>query len=383
MVGKTAKSARRCGPLLREVRAARAACEKSGRAARRVRAFCSNFARPHTLARVKARACANSKVRMKLMTPVALPAERIELSPESRVLALGSCFAEHVGGLLADSLPERHAMVNPGGVLYNPRSIRATINSLENDAAAPERFSFKGTDGLWRNWLCSGRFAEGSREELDRALQQAWAAGAEALRAADYVFVTLSTDHAYFLRGDGAAAGTAVANCHKQPASLFEERVLDMEEEFAGWHAWLSALAGRKSGARVVFTVSPYRYAKHGLHESALSKARLLLLVDRLCRETDNALYFPAYEIVTDELRDYRFYKADMLHPSDQAVEYVWQRFAEWAFTPRMAEFARERQALLRDLRHRPLHTSGAEYDAFRARTARREEEFRRKWGML
>ncbi len=317
------------------------------------------------------------------MTPVALPVEHIVLTPASRVLLLGSCFAEHVGLLLSDSLPEGHAAVNPGGVLYNPRSIRATVHSLESDAAAPDALTFKGTDGLWRNWLCSGRFAESSREELYRTLRQAWAAGAEALRSADYVFVTLSTDHAYFLAGDGGAGETVVTNCHKQPAALFEERVLDMEEEYAGWHAWLSALARRKPEARVVFTVSPYRYAKHGLHESALSKARLLLLVDRLCRETGNALYFPAYEIVTDELRDYRFYKADMLHPSDQAVEYVWQRFAEWAFTPRMAEYARERQALLRDLRHRPLHTSGADYEAFRERTARREEEFGKKWGKL
>ncbi len=319
---------------------------------------------------------------MKFSTPVELPAERIEMSPESHALLVGSCFADHVGALLADSLPEGHAVVNPGGVLYNPRSILSTLLFLERDAAPPPALTFQGTDGRWRSWLCAGRFADDNREELDKALREAWGTGRTALEKADYVFVTLSTDHAYFLRG-GAAAGTVVTNCHKQPATLFEERVLDAEEEYADWRGWLGSLHRRKPDARVVFTVSPYRYAKHGLHGSALSKARLLLLADRLCREVPNALYFPAYEIVTDELRDYRFYKPDMLHPSDQAVEYVWQRFAEWAFTPRLAQYARERQALLRDLRHRPLHTSGPEYEAFKERTARRKADFKEKWGTL
>ena len=136
----------------------------------------------------------------------------------------------------------------------------------------------------------------------------------------------------------------------------------------------------RGDDLKVVFTLSPYRYRKYGMVENARVKARLLLLIDALCRRFEGAAYFPAYEIVTDELRDYRFYKEDMLHPSDQAVGYVWERFREWTFTPEMDEFAREWQSIARASAHRPLHPESEEHKRFVQTMESRRQLFRQKW---
>lgn len=293
----------------------------------------------------------------------------------------GSCFAEHIGRHLADCLPEAQTAVNPAGVLYNPGSILRSLMAIGagRDAVSPPPL-FKGADGLWRSWLHAGLFASPSRDELLARLAEAHSRARKVLAQADCVVVTFSTDRAYLL-ADGPARGTLVANCHKQPAVLFEERALDMEAQREAWTAWLRQLHRERPEARVVFTLSPYRYAKYGFHASAVGKARLLLLIEALCHDAPNALYFPAYEIVTDELRDYRFYAPDMLHPSEQAVAYVWERFAQWAFTPEMAEYARERQALLRAARHRPLHPESEDYARFRARLADERRRFEARWG--
>ena len=133
--------------------------------------------------------------------------------------------------------------------------------------------------------------------------------------------------------------------------------------------SWQSLLTLLPERMKVVFTVSPYRYAKYGFHGSQLSKSTLLLAVDALCRADSRCLYFPAYEIVLDELRDYRFYDADMLHVSEQAVEYVWERFRAWAFTEEMTTFAQEWAEISKALAHRPLHPDSEAFRRFEAAT--------------
>ena len=131
----------------------------------------------------------------------------------------------------------------------------------------------------------------------------------------------------------------------------------------------------------MVWTVSPYRYAKYGLHASQLAKARLLLAVDALCATDERSVYFPAYELLLDELRDYRYYARDLLHPSDTAVELIGERFADWCFAPTLHTFARERARLLRAHQHRPLHPESDAHRAFRAKLRHEAELFKAKWG--
>ncbi|MGM9693653.1 MAG: GSCFA domain-containing protein [Alloprevotella sp.] len=318
---------------------------------------------------------------MKFRTEVALPPRFLELRPTSRVMCSGSCFAEHVGRLMSESMPDGSVCVCPHGVLYNPASVAQELDCLlRSPQGFREDLAFRAADGEWRHWQWASRFAAEDREALTSLLTAREATARATMRDAELWVVTFSTDYAYVLRD--SEERVVVANCHKEPARRFEETILGAEQMREQWTDVLSRLFERCPAMRVVFTLSPYRYAKHGFHESALSKARLLLLIDDLCRRfPERAAYFPAFEIVTDELRDYRFYAADMLHPSEQAVEFVWERFRQWAFSPLLEAYRTEREQIRRDRAHRSLHPDSEADRAFRAAAKERERKFREKWG--
>ena len=356
---------------------------------------------------------------MKFMTPVALPPRPEHLlTDDSRILLLGSCFAEEVGNRLATSLPAGQTVVNPFGVLYNPASLATALRLLrispEERLQVLEESLFLGRDGLWHSWLFNSKFSAAERAEcLERctASLSACLTDADARNNPgtaphgpvcahareplfDILVLTMGPDHCYRLRqtsdtastpdetsamatspdcetqnivpnaSKAAMASRVVANCHKEPAACFEEVLTDGRELVAELQTWLHEGLVRD----VVVTVSPYRYAKYGFHASQLSKARLLLLAEQLCqlpasasnsgptRTPDAAVhYFPAYEILLDELRDYRFYAPDMLHPSPQAADYIFERFEEWAFSPELTLSAAERRKEARRQAHRPL----------------------------
>lgn len=288
---------------------------------------------------------------MQFRTTVNLPASFITLTPQQRVLFFGSCFADHIGQLMAESLPEEQVVVNPNGTLYNPVSIGNALARLVRDDGVDEHGLFEADNGLWKHWDYTTKFSAPSRTVLYEQLSDRWRQHREALLRTDVLFVTFSTNHVYALH-----AGRQVANCHKQPARLFTERALTADEMFGPWQTLLEQLFQTVPSIKVVLTLSPYRYAKYGMHGNALAKAQLLLLIDSLCCYFAGRVgYFPAYEIVTDELRDYRFYKTDMLHPSDQAVDYVWEQFQAWCFTPELTQCAKERRAALKRLQHRQI----------------------------
>ena len=290
---------------------------------------------------------------MKFRTEIALDKCPFSLDTGSRVLLLGSCFAEGVGERLTDALPEGQVRVNPFGVLYNPESIGQALHVLmaepKNRAYYVGRSLFVAQDGRWHSWLFGTKLTGASRSECQERCMAALS-GID-LHEVDLLVVTLGTDHYYELLDDSDHAWRAVTNCHKEPASKFAERISDgimLRQVLEEWRLFYPNL-------RMLLTVSPYRYAKYGMHGSQLAKARLLLLADQICQFHPKACYFPAYELLLDELRDYRFYAADMLHPSDQAVDYIYERFAEWCFTPQLHAYAAERQRELRQQRHRPI----------------------------
>lgn len=312
---------------------------------------------------------------MDFITPVEMPERGLEISPRSRSLWLGSCFAEHVGARMEAA---RMAVeINPFGVLYNPESIRQSLTFL-TEGKLPDDALFRGRDGLWHSWLHSGAFSSPDKDLCEKAIAERFARSRELFSRLDFLFVTLGTSHVYVHK----PSGRTVANCHKEPAADFEEHTLEVEEMDEAWRPLLERLGKTHPRLTVVFTVSPYRYAKYGMHGNQLSKATLLLAVDRWCRDYGFCRYFPAYEIVTDELRDYRFYDRDMLHPSQQAVDYVWERFSQWAFTAETRRYHEEWNALRRDLEHRPLHPDSEEAHRFRKRTLARLAGFERKWGL-
>lgn len=259
-------------------------------------------------------------------TEVPIPKPGFSIRPNERMLFVGSCFADNIGRRFVDN--HFSTTVNPFGVMYNPASVLHTVERLD----------------------------------------------------AEYVpgvaFLTLGTNHVYILK----ETGEIVDNCRKRPQRLFVERELTIDECTEYLERAVGILLGRNPDIHIVLTVSPIRYAKYGYHESQLSKSVLLLAADRLVREYDCVTYFPAYEIVNDELRDYRFYNSDMLHPSDQAVEYIWERLSSVYFSDDTRRFVEEWRPIREALGHRPFNPDSQEYKSFLQKMEARAREFERKW---
>ena len=313
---------------------------------------------------------------MQLFTPVALPPAPFRLTPVSRVLTLGSCFAQHIGQHIAAALPDGHALVNPFGPLYAPQVIAHHLRLLLDTAPLPDATYFEGVEGMWHNRWFSTHVSSAEFATCRRLTTDALSAARDLLRRADVLVLTLGTDRCYRLPD-----GRLVANCHKQPAATFTEHAADVETLTSDLRHALDSLRALRPELQVVWTVSPYRYAKYGLHASQLAKARLLLAVDALCATDERSVYFPAYELLLDELRDYRYYARDLLHPSDTAVEFIAERFADWCFSPALCRFSTERARLMRAQNHRPLHPESDEHRAFRAKLREEVELFTEKWG--
>ena len=278
-------------------------------------------------------------------TEVLIPKPSFSLRPLQRMLFVGSCFADNIGRRFEEE--KFRAVVNPYGVMYNPVSILHTV----------------------------GRYVDENRNSLTAAIPEE-GSGREVPLVAVF---TLGTNHVYRLK----ETGEIVDNCQKRPQRLFQEEELTIDQCRDALAEAVDKLRGIVPGVQVIITVSPIRYAKYGFHGSQLSKATLLLAADRLCREYGCCSYFPAYEIVNDELRDYRFYKEDMLHPSDQAVAYIWERFSAAYFSKETNAFLEKWRPIKAALNHRPFNPDSEEHQIFMQRTQEKIEELKRQYPEL
>lgn len=275
-----------------------------------------------------------------------------------RGMSVGSCFAENIAAKLLRA--KFRLCANPFGVLFNPVSIANTLNRL-HDGVEYTVDDLVQCGDLWCGFDFHGSFSSVVREDALARMNGAVDAGIEALQAAEYVIITFGTAWVYEIAGE---PGRVVANCHKFPAKEFLRRRLSVDEIVVRYE---ELFAGALRGKRVIFTVSPVRHVKDGLPENALSKAILLEAAHELVDRHPQAVYFPAFEIVTDELRDYRFYTEDMVHPSAVAVEYVWERFREAAFSPRTRQAAAESEKIAAAMEHRPINPESKSHARFRA----------------
>lgn len=269
------------------------------------------------------------------------------LSPTQNVFCIGSCFAEEVCARMVQH--GISAYCNPFGTMYNPLSILACIEGISQSELFEEG-QLIAHDGLYHSMLHHGRFSFPTLAETLSAVNQSIEDGRRQLQAADVVIVTLGTAWIYEMEGK------VVGNCHKLPANRFERRRLSVEEVR---DALIQLLQNKFiQGKRVIFTVSPIRHKKDGLHENQLSKSTLLLAIDEVIGNSNNPTceYFPSYEILLDELRDYRFFAEDMVHPTKQAVDYVWERFQSTYFSVHDQEQMRLAFNRWKSSQHIPLH---------------------------
>lgn len=269
--------------------------------------------------------------------------------PKRPVVLLGSCFAENMGAKMRSCLWEAE---NPLGTLYNPLSIASALSAAlnhEEEEATFEHSLFEA-DGLWRSWLFDSRMAAETPADVRYAFHEAKQLLGSMLKRGEVVFVTFGTSWCYYLGGC-----RLVANCHKQSGALFERRRLTVNEIVAVWTALIRRLRAEYPGLKIVFTVSPVRHLKDGFEGNMRSKAILLLAVEQLCEAEADCYYFPAYEIVNDDLRDYRFYASDLTHPSDEAVDYLWEIFKKMYVNEEGLSRLKEGESIRKGLDHRPL----------------------------
>ncbi len=272
---------------------------------------------------------------MELQTKVNIASSHFKIAPRHNLLFVGSCFADNIGRKFKEW--QFRTIANPYGVMYNPASVLHTVKrwsqELHVDADTPRS-------------------------------------------CPDVAIFTLGTNHVYILN----ETGEIVDNCQKRPQKLFTEKILGVTDCADYLCQAVDILRSLNTSVQVIITVSPIRYAKYGFHASQLSKASLLLAAEEVTQKYNCVTYFPAYEIVNDELRDYRFYKPDMLHPSDQAVDYIFQRFCDTYLAEDSIRFMQEWLPIQKALTHRPFNPEDPEYKRFINNARKKEEAFKKKW---
>lgn len=316
---------------------------------------------------------------MRFRTEIPAESLRFPIHHSDRLILLGSCFAEHIGARLEASgfLTD----VNPFGVLYNPLSVASGISALMQNKVYTREDIFEDR-GLYASFAHHSRFsastAEACLEGINRRMRQSSAF----LREASVLLITFGTSFVFRLK----ETGEVVSNCHKMPASLFDRQRLTVSDMSAEWKCLLVRLKEYNPKLRILFTVSPIRHWKDGAHGNQLSKAALLLTIDELERagrkhpEYPPMHYFPSYELVLDDLRDYRYYAEDMLHPSSLAVDYIWEKFSETCFDRATGQAVNEFRKIQQVLQHRPFHPESETYRQLLEKTRLQEAAFRKRY---
>jgi len=281
------------------------------------------------------------------------------------VLLTGSCFTEHIGNRMEKG--KIRLLQNPHGILFNPMSIARSLQAcIREEVYTLDRLFF--LNELWNSWDFHSRYSHPDPEAALEGMNASVRRGAAMIREAAWLVVTFGSAYQYFTRmfaRDDMPAG--VANCHKAPGSWFEKRLLDPARMYESWKELLHELRQLNPGIQVVFTVSPVRHIRDGLAANNRSKGRLLELAHALSEQVPGCSYFPAYELVIDVLRDYRFFEADMVHPNSLATDYVWEQFRQACLDTEARDVLDRLAELHAGLQHRPRFPGTDAYRRFKA----------------
>lgn len=309
-------------------------------------------------------------------TPVETTPSRHPIQPHDGCVLLGSCFAQEMAKRMSEY--KMDVICNPLGTLYNPASINLLVHKALHHEEEEEALPTFEQQGQWHCWLAGTQVSGHTEDNLRNTVNLKLEELKEALLRASHLIITLGTNVCYRLKEDESV----VANCHKMPARLFAEDALPPGQCMDILMNMTEELLASNPNLHITFTVSPYRYAKYGLHRSQLAKATLLLAVDEVCSKVEQADYFPAYEILTDELRDYRFYADDMLHPSSVAVDFIWKRFCQTHLSEHTRCYLEEYDPIRKGLSHKPSNPNSTQHKAFLLTLAEKDKRLREKYGM-
>ncbi|MEQ9377014.1 MAG: GSCFA domain-containing protein [Imperialibacter sp.] len=281
------------------------------------------------------------------------------------ILTLGSCFADIIGNRLAEN--KFSVDINPFGTVYNPVSIFKLLSQAANNTS----FTKEGiveSQGIYQHFDLHSKFGKGTKEELEREIQQLERKTDKALAEAKWLIVTLGTAVVY------ERSGEIVANCHKVPANQFTKSILSVKEVIRAYENVRNQLLEANPGIQIIITVSPVRHIKDTLVVNSQSKSILRVAVAEMTAFPEVS-YFPSYEIMMDDLRDYRFYEKDMIHPNETAHDYIWEKFSQVYFDDPTRQLILKWQKLKRNLEHKPFHPASAHHQAFLKKTLEEMEQ--------
>lgn len=277
-----------------------------------------------------------------------IPPSEVQISHQSKILSLGSCFAQTIGQKMQDA--KFDLLVNPFGTLFHPLNLVDLIRqSLSEQSVSPAGVLER--DGLYLHYSAHSDIREKSQEALTSSFQAKLRETKAYLQTGDLLILTLGTAWIYEHHDFGR-----VANCHKQPQKLFTKRLTELKEMQAEMEAILEKVQAQNPKLQIILTLSPVRHIKDGVAENQLSKSLLRVLCGRLEAKFERVRYFPSYEIMMDELRDYRFYKSDLIHPSEEAEDYIWKRWQAGHFSPETQKNVAEIEKIRLELAHRPFN---------------------------
>ena len=309
-------------------------------------------------------------------TILEVPGSPVRLSYQNPSMWIGSCFTENIGGWMSEM--KFPAMVNPFGTIFNPASINQNIELLlQGEEFESSDLGFK--NGLYFSFCHHTSFSSPDKDACLSAVNNSFLLGAEQLEKSGFLFLTWGTAWIYLLK----ETGRVVANCHKLPEKIFERKLLSVEDIAISSAAVIGELKKRNPGLQVVLTVSPVRHLKDGFTGNQVSKSTLILAAHELCRNLDDVYYFPAYEIVMDDLRDYRFYEDDMVHPNSQTTGYIMEKFRQSWIDPTSYPVMKEVEKILKAVSHRPFNPNTPEHKKFLEKTLQQCLQLEKKYPFL
>lgn len=285
----------------------------------------------------------NSHMEFKLQFDIKPPETRINISED--ILLIGSCFAENIGIRLIEN--KFKSLINPNGILFNPISILNAIKSYKDEKIFSDN-DLLFFNELWHSWEHHGDFSDMEKGNVIAKINTSQQQASVHFNKAKHIVITFGSAYVYELND----TKNIVANCHKFPQQNFTKRILSVDEIIEAFEN--SGLANEQK--QIILTVSPVRYLRDGLIENNLSKSVLIQAVHELLKKYNHVFYFPAYEIVIDELRDYRFFEDDFLHPNKLAVDYVWERFVETIFDEDTKNIGKEISKIIHAKNHKPFN---------------------------
>lgn len=311
---------------------------------------------------------------MEFRTLVELPKNELEIKHSDKIMLFGSCFAENIGRLLTEN--KFQCDVNPFGILYNPLSIIGALEEIVHDKAYSE-FDLFNYQGLYHSYMHHGIFSDSSADLCLQKINTRIKIASQEIKSVDFLFITFGTSYVYSL----LQTGQIVSNCHKLPDKYFSRKRLDVDEIVSMYACCIDKIITINPGLRLLFTVSPIRHVKDGMHGNQLSKATLLLSIEKLKELYPNKVfYFPSYELMMDDLRDYRFYADDMLHPSTMSVNYIWECFCGTYFPDETISIMAEWEVIRKAMNHKPSQPESEQYKSFLKQIVLKLERLKEKY---